>query len=287
MSETYGALAAALAKAQAAFPVIGRDKEVTVQTKAGGSYKFKYAPLDTILAAVRKPLSDNGLAIVQLLDEDVLVTSLMHESGAILSGRTPIPASEGIQAYGSAITYLRRYAIQALLGIAAEEDDDGNRAAGNAATFSGKRQARLAPANEGEPVPQRLAPANDDGGLVGTVRPGKGDADFELRQTEDGYRLGFRLESPAGGIKVTAASPLAEELKTYEAQILGQRVTCWGRIVDRTFTPKGTTKEVTYQELSLERIRVPELGDLPIPVPETVPLFPADIEAELDAAVPA
>lgn len=130
----YGTLAGALARAQAAFPTIPRDREVTVTSrKTGTSYKFKYAPLDTILAAVRKPLSDNGLALSQLLDGPDLVTLLMHESGETLSGRMPLPPHEDVQGLGSAITYLRRYAIQALLGIAAEEDDDGNGAAGNKA----------------------------------------------------------------------------------------------------------------------------------------------------------
>lgn len=124
----FGRLAAALAKAQASFPPVTRSKTVTVTTKTGGSYKFSYAPLDAILDAVRKPLSDNGLALAQLLDNGSLVTMLLHESGAVLEGRTALPQTGDVQALGSAITYLRRYAIQALLGIAAEEDDDGNAA---------------------------------------------------------------------------------------------------------------------------------------------------------------
>jgi hypothetical protein len=126
-----GPLAAALAKAQMAFPVVTRSKTVRVTTKTGGSYTFSYAPLDVILDAVRKPLADNGLAVVQLLDREALVTMLLHESGAFLEARTPIPATADVQNFGSAITYLRRYALQALLGIAAEEDDDGNSASGN------------------------------------------------------------------------------------------------------------------------------------------------------------
>jgi hypothetical protein len=121
-----GPLALSLAKAQASFAPVTRSKTVTVQTKTGGSYKFAYAPLDAILDAVRKPLSDNGLAIAQLIDHEALVTVLLHESGAFLQANTALPTTGDVQALGSAITYLRRYALQAMLGIAAEEDDDGH-----------------------------------------------------------------------------------------------------------------------------------------------------------------
>ena len=129
-----GKLAGALAKAQAAFPAIPRDRTVTVRMKTGGSYTFAYAPLDTVLAAVRGPLAANGLAVSQLLDGGDLVTLLLHESGESLSGRWTLPPHQDIQGLGSAVTYLRRYALQALLGIASEEDDDGNASAGHHAT---------------------------------------------------------------------------------------------------------------------------------------------------------
>ena len=139
--------------------------------RTGGTYSFSYAPLDVILDVVRKPLADNGLALVQLLDGGALLTLLLHESGAVLEGRTPIPETADVQAFGSAITYLRRYAIQSLLGIAAEEDDDGNRGAGNqskldptrapakpaaptgsSATSGGRTSAPARPANTATPA---------------------------------------------------------------------------------------------------------------------------------------
>lgn len=143
------ALAAALAKAQGDFPAITRGKEVTVQMKTGGSYKFSYAALDTILSAVRAPLAANGLSISQLLDGGDLVTLLMHEGGGVLSCRWRLPSTGEIQALGSAITYLRRYSLQAILGIATEEDDDGNAAS--------KGSAKAAPA-KAKPTP---TPAKD------------------------------------------------------------------------------------------------------------------------------
>ena len=136
-------------------------------------------------------------------------------------------------------------------------------------------------------------PANTEGGadgsLIGTVELGEAKAgtDFLLRQDEEhGYHLSFRLISPAGSIRVDAFGLLAEELEVSKAQIIGQRVSCWGRIEDRTFTPKGTRKVVPYQVLTLSRIRIPELGDLPSPEPVEAPsgeLFPDDLNRVMEA----
>lgn len=123
-TDDLGPLAAALAKAQSEFPAIVRDKEVDSR-----AYKFKYADLSAVISAVRPALAKNGLAFAQLLDGDDLVTMLLHESGAVLSGRVALPREGTVQQLGSAITYLRRYALQAVLGVAAEEDDDGESAA--------------------------------------------------------------------------------------------------------------------------------------------------------------
>jgi hypothetical protein len=270
-----GPLAAALAKASTAFPAVTRSKTVTVRMKDGGTYSFKYAPLDVILGAVQQPLADNGLVVVQLLDDGALITSLIHESGAILSGRIDLPQSGDVQALGSAITYLRRYAIQAMLGIAAEDDDDGNRAAGNKATIAPDVQH------------------GDDGSLIGIVQVGdRSTSDYLLRQTPEGSALGFRLRGEKGGILVETLGPLADQLMVHKAEAVGARVTVWGTIGERTFTPK-TGRSVTYQVLAAERVRLPGIGDLPsdaMPEPSTVgveaesePLFSDQEQAAIDA----
>lgn len=130
-------LAKALAAAQAEFPPIERSREVKVQTKTGGSYTFSYAPLDAILSTVRPVLAKHGLAFSQMLTENAdtpaLRTLLLHESGDSLQGVCPLPVTPGMSAqeFGSLVTYFRRYALVAALGIASEEDDDGNAASGN------------------------------------------------------------------------------------------------------------------------------------------------------------
>src|SRR3990167_8096824 len=111
-AQGIGPLATALAKAQSEFGAVTRSKVVTVKTKTGGSFTFSYAPLDAIIGVIREPLARNGLAFTQLLDDGYLVTMLIHESGASLSGRTALPDTPDIQAYGSAITYLPPYALQ-------------------------------------------------------------------------------------------------------------------------------------------------------------------------------
>ena len=124
------ALNAALAAAQGEFPPIPRDKTVTVRTRDRGSYSFSYAPLDAILGACRPVLAKHGLAITQLLDAGALTTELRHKDGGVISASFAFPnIPESPQQLGSLLTYLRRYAIVALLGVAAEEDDDAGQAA--------------------------------------------------------------------------------------------------------------------------------------------------------------
>lgn len=134
-SDSIQALAAALAKAQAEFPPIPKDKTVEVATRSGGKYKFAYAPLDTIMEKIRPTLKANGLAFMQSLNGESLTTTLLHTSGEWLAS-DPMPVrvvDSGSQAFGSAITYARRYALTAMLGIVTEDDDDGNAADGNSA----------------------------------------------------------------------------------------------------------------------------------------------------------
>jgi hypothetical protein len=145
MSATIGQLAGALSAFQGKCPEISKECTVKVQTRSGGAYSFQYASLDNIISSVRPVLSENGLAITQLTSLDgSLTTILMHSSGEYIGSRIKIagaklrdsnPNSDGMspQEYGSAITYMRRYAYTAILGLATEEDDDGNAASGNTA----------------------------------------------------------------------------------------------------------------------------------------------------------
>lgn len=135
----WAKIAAALAKAQGEFAPVEKNRTVKVETKTGGSYTFAYATLDAVLAATRPALAKHGIALTQLVDNGWLRTILIHESGESLETDLSLPNVESPQAFGSALTYMRRYAVVAILGVCAEEDDDGNAAEGNNVTGKADR----------------------------------------------------------------------------------------------------------------------------------------------------
>jgi hypothetical protein len=97
------------------------------------AFRSKYADLGAIWEAVRKPLSDHGFGIIQSPqfegDTMWLETTLLYISGEKMVSRYPLrPVKQDPQGFGSAITYAKRYAISAMLGVVADEDDDGNAA---------------------------------------------------------------------------------------------------------------------------------------------------------------
>ena len=94
-------------------------------------FKSKYASLSNILDAISTPLEESGLSFVQFPTGDSgLTTILMHsESGEYLEADyTMKAAKDDPQGRGSAITYQRRYALSAILGLNIDEDDDANHA---------------------------------------------------------------------------------------------------------------------------------------------------------------
>lgn len=99
-------------------------------------FKSKYASLSNILDAIQIPLQESGLSFVQFpTGENGLVTILMHESGEFLQSEyTMHPVKNDPQGKGSVITYQRRYALSAVLGLNIDEDDDANHATHGGAT---------------------------------------------------------------------------------------------------------------------------------------------------------
>lgn len=93
-------------------------------------FRSKYASLPTILKAIKEPLQKAQLAFTQFpVDENSLTTILMHpESGEYLSGTFKMtPTKNDPQGQGSLLSYARRYALGAVLGLTVDEDDDGNK----------------------------------------------------------------------------------------------------------------------------------------------------------------
>lgn len=148
-SPETGQIASALVSALSRLRNPPRNRSVEVSTRGGGKYAFRYATLDKILDLARPVLAAEGLVLFQPISTNekgglVLVTRLLHRSGEWMETSIPLPAPGGDpQSFGSAVTYLRRYAVTALLGIASDEDDDANRAAGNHIKDTTPRHERL------------------------------------------------------------------------------------------------------------------------------------------------
>jgi len=111
--------------------------EVRNATKSSNGYGYKYAPLDEVLNIVRPVLSKHGLSIIQSQELDkeggfvTVKTLLLHSSGEFIETEvtSPFENLKGMNSYqsmGACITYLRRYAISSMFGIASEEDTDAN-----------------------------------------------------------------------------------------------------------------------------------------------------------------
>lgn len=147
MSESINEISAALSAFQGSVEQPKLEKEVKVKTKTGGSYSFKYADLCACVKAATPALKANGLSVCQLISEGKLVTILSHKSGQWFKSELLLPnQTSDYQAYGSAITYLKRYSYCAILGIVADTDDDANLACGNQAEFKDRGQHSQQPA---------------------------------------------------------------------------------------------------------------------------------------------
>lgn len=136
-SEQIGELAVALSLAQASIESAHKDS-------ANPFFNSRYADLASVWDACRGPLTANGLSVVQIPSADGQVVTvesrLLHKSGQWIEGTlTSAAKDDGPQSIGSAITYLRRYALQALVGVA-PEDDDGNEGQGPEPDRSPRRE---------------------------------------------------------------------------------------------------------------------------------------------------
>jgi hypothetical protein len=153
-SATIGKLALALSKAQGVMTGAAKANE-------NPFFHSKYADLASVWDACRGPLSSNELAVIQTVvpssgpGKIAIETLLAHSSDEWISGTVEMkPVKDDPQGVGSAITYARRYGLQAIVGIA-PEDDDGNAASGK--NGKDQQQQRKDPPKSttiGNPPPQ-------------------------------------------------------------------------------------------------------------------------------------
>lgn len=142
-SENITNLASALLKAQ-------KDIGIAIKDAKNPYFKSSYADLKTVIDAVKEPLNNHGIAFLQMVntnggDMPVIETMLLHESGQYLLSNTPVFCAKpnDPQAFGSGVTYSKRYALQAILGLPTADDDAEG--AMNRTNGKPKQQAAKAP----------------------------------------------------------------------------------------------------------------------------------------------
>jgi hypothetical protein len=209
-SETVGAIASALAKAQKQIEGAAKDSK-------NPHFNSRYADLASIVDACRGPLADNGLAIIQSPSTDAqlvrMTTLLLHSSGEwIESDPLTVQVRDAApQAVGSGITYLRRYQLAAVCGVA-PDDDDAEAAEGRTAKAPAAKAS--APSPSAEKIPS--SPNGGDSGrplTVGEIGPigvakvgvGKAGAVAEITLVGREPALTFK-----DAISLTAQKALAE-----------------------------------------------------------------------------
>jgi len=130
IDDNINELAVALVGAQADFSAVPKG---TVNP----FFKSKYASLPDVVAHAAPVLAKHGLAVTQAISFtivegkvfDTLTTTLIHQSGQYIENAMLLHLpKQDPQGQGSAVTYARRYAYMAILGLVADDDDDGNAA---------------------------------------------------------------------------------------------------------------------------------------------------------------
>ncbi len=125
-SETFKELPEALLKAQKAIDIVKFNK-----TAGGTKFSFQYADLEVVVKAVKGPLNDNDICFIQgtetVEDHHFVTTRLMHKSGEYIEFSTPILVAAKLdpQAFGSGVSYAKRYALMMVTGLVATGEDDG------------------------------------------------------------------------------------------------------------------------------------------------------------------
>ncbi|AYB47159.1 ERF family protein [Paenibacillus lautus] len=150
-SESNQSISKALAVAWGAIETPKHNTNVTVKTKTGGSYEFSYTDLDGIFEAIKQVYKENKIAVIQNahsitkdgIEYVALETMLLHESGEwVKSEPLQALAATNMQDLGGQITYMKRYSLSAMLGIATEKDDDANGVSGNQVEYKNQPNKR-------------------------------------------------------------------------------------------------------------------------------------------------
>lgn len=186
-SDSIDQIADSLAKAQAKIKGAVKDSK-------NEHFKNRYADLESVWDACRDALTSNGIGVVQSPEtaEDgtvIVYTLLAHKSGQWFEGALACkPMKFDAQGVGSTITYLRRYALAGMCGVA-PADDDGEAAVGRPG--GSQPAARQVQVNRGAAQKPAPRPANDNGPAAGTMTAANDNSDWPV------WIEGFKAEFSA------------------------------------------------------------------------------------------
>jgi hypothetical protein len=259
-SETIGAIATALAKAQAELTNPEKSMNATIRSPFPREQDrtFRYAPLSSGLDIVRKTLGRHEIAAVQSTEIDKeaglirLNTILAHSSGEWISSEWPVcPVAETSAPHrmGAALTYARRYALFTLVGIAGEDDLDApDLLDGPHPASAGNGQQRTSPT----PKAELNSPAS-----------------LEPRKRRGGGRDDRRPYQPVPALQGQLSAVLRDQLMTELATISGaDQAADWAR---KRLAAKNTLSEsdaALVEEAFVRRLA--EVGSIAAPVPGAI-----------------
>ncbi len=180
-SERVEMIFGALAMAQGTMENPIKTKTATIKSERG-TYKYAYCDIADVLTSVRGPFSANGIGVTQfptveektikvgnqdrVFAKVTIETYLTHKSGQWMAcSLWAMAEGAGPQALGSVITYLRRYGLQLIAGIAADDDEDGQEGQGEQPGGASNGNGKAADAAP-QGGPQRSQPATPDPWIV-------------------------------------------------------------------------------------------------------------------------
>ncbi|MGN7478997.1 ERF family protein [Solibacillus silvestris] len=217
-------VSAAIAKAWSQIETPKHNATVKVNTKSGGSYSFDYTDLNGIFEAVREVYKEHGIAIVQNSYTEIgqngllacVETMFLHSSGEwVKSYALKFPAAGGMQDFGGQITYMKRYSLSAMLGIATEKDDDANGASGNTYDYS-KSNSNSGGQRSSVPMPKD---AKEAGAIALSFGKHKGKTLSQLWREDNQYIMWLAenektdnvIKEAIGMMQVAAAQKQAQQ----------------------------------------------------------------------------
>jgi len=117
--------------------IVFQTKVYPIKKTKKGVHNASYAPLDEVLEAIKFPLAEAGISFVQFpCGDGKLITQIMHEGEWIRSSCYMKPVQDSPQGRGAVISYQRRYALGAVLGLATEDDDDADSGSGYSKNYT-------------------------------------------------------------------------------------------------------------------------------------------------------